>query len=158
MFLYVVVCVCVGRTCLITKHRPCSTTHPILCSLYTYHPYKHPSIVLIKTSCFILYQYIIQIPLQPYLQCVRNDKLSALRLSQVQVLTLAIESTSPEVVQDLITGNMKHVNADLKLLQLLVDCTAEEGYKNIAAAGKCDRSLGDISQYCSCLISYRVVH
>ena len=52
MLLYV----CVGRTCLITKHRPCSTTHPILCSLYTYHPYKHPSIILIKTSCFNLNQ------------------------------------------------------------------------------------------------------
>ena len=38
----------------ITKHRPRSITlFPILCSLYTYHPYKHPIIILIKTMHFL---------------------------------------------------------------------------------------------------------
>ena len=49
----------------ITKHRPRSIIHPILYSLYTYHPYKHTSSILIKTRHFHTFytsKYAIQIP------------------------------------------------------------------------------------------------
>lgn len=67
--------------------------------------------------------------------CIRNEKLSALRLSQLQVLHLALEHSSADIVQDILAGNMVHVNVpDLNLLQLVVQCVNDDGYKNIAAA------------------------
>jgi len=76
--------------------------------------------------------------------CFRNDKLSSLRLQQLQLLALLIESHDASVVQNIIFDRLQTPlpkSQKLDVLAVVIACSKEEGYKNTATA---IRTLGTI--------------
>lgn len=80
---------------------------------------------------------LIEQVIKELMACFRNEKLTSLRLQQLQLLALLIESHDAVVVQNIVYDRLQTPlpkGGKLEVLSVVIACSKEEGYKITASA------------------------
>jgi len=80
---------------------------------------------------------LVEQVIKELMACFRDEKLTSLRLQQLQLLALLVESHDAVVVQNIVYDRLQTPlpkGAKLDVLSVVIACSKEEGYKNTASS------------------------